>query len=68
MWRSMLGDFDVDGTLRKPSSVAMYVFFQIVVVVLLKEKCDESDHCHHGRCEHAARTQQRTGSSMLSFF
>ena len=35
MWRGMLGDFDVDDLLRKPSSVTMYVFFQIVVVVLM---------------------------------
>ena len=34
MWRGMLGDFDVE-TLEQPISVAMFVFFQFIVVVLM---------------------------------
>ena len=35
MWRGMLGDFDVEAALTKKSSIAMYLIFQILVVVLM---------------------------------
>ena len=40
MWRAMLGDFDIDATLGKggdiePTSIAMFVVFQALVVVLM---------------------------------
>ena len=31
----MLGDFDIDATLTKPLSIAMFVIFQVLVVVLM---------------------------------
>ena len=34
MWRGMLGDFDVT-ILNQPASLMMFVFFQIIVVVLM---------------------------------
>ena len=35
MMRAVLGDFDADATLTKTTSIAMYVFFQLAVVVLM---------------------------------
>ena len=35
MTRAVLGDFDVDSTLSKSSSITMYVLFQLAVVILM---------------------------------
>jgi hypothetical protein len=35
VFRAALGDFDVEATLSKPSSIVVYVLFQFAVVVLM---------------------------------
>ena len=35
MMRAVLGDFDADAALTKTTSIAMYVLFQLAVVVLM---------------------------------
>ena len=35
MWRAMLGDFDVEAGLEKSSSIAMFVVFQLIVVLVM---------------------------------
>ena len=41
MWRGMLGDFDADAYLKKPSSVIVFVLFQVAVVVLCVTQLSE---------------------------